>query len=161
MIPTQGCLYTLKFRIKDSKYHHWRHWINKQEQKKWKSLAPLFQESPVIHDLWRGLCSDLRILQHPLHPLAKTHWPDIEAKPVCEVHSSLYCYISEREQMEVFKLKHRLTSSWNVVFSRLTHKKNTIYIFVYVSVLFIVYSILYFSFLISLLSHLVKLKDFK
>lgn len=67
--------------------------------------------SSVIHDSTRGLCSDLRILQHPLRPLAKTHWAHIESKAVCEVPSSLYSYISERKQLEVFELKHGLTSS--------------------------------------------------
>lgn len=100
-----------------------RHWFKKKEEKKWKSCAPLFEKSSVSHDSTRGLCSDLIIFQHPLLPLAKTHWAYIEAKLVCEVYCSQYRYISKRKQVEVFELKHRLTSSWDVLLSRLTHKK--------------------------------------
>lgn len=98
---------------------------SKKEEKKWKSCAPLFEKSSVSHDSTRGLCSDLRILQHPPRPLAKTHWAYIETKLVCEVYCSQYRYISKRKQVEVFELKHRLTSSWDVLLPRLTHKKHT------------------------------------
>lgn len=113
-------MYLLKFRIKIRTVDNITGDVESKIRGKEKKITgTTFPE--VLYDPWRGLCYDLRIFQHPLHPLAKTHWAHVETKPVREVHSCLYRNISERKQVEVFELKHRLTSSKNVLLCRLKH----------------------------------------
>lgn len=85
-----------------------------------------------VREMNRGMCpGPVSLLgQHRfLALLAETHRSDGEAKLVCEVSASHWCYVSQGEQMEVLELKHRLPRSRKDLLSRLTHRKQNIYLF--------------------------------